>query len=253
MHQDAFFGLVQLLNLLAKLVGDKGAAVEGDVVAVLLFLADAVAGEKGDRIQIVSSRIPGSSSKPPSLHISLSDTTGDSAIFEWLKGKLVIHHGTQFKVMTNSPTYDEQLALNKYWETVGGDAMLPGTRRAADRFVRASHYESRLPDPTTARKAVANVMSVMRNVSSPFGEPDPNQPNIAATIWRTVADHTNRVYYFESASSPNLVWVKLDSVDLKEGAPVKRLKLGESFDLSGDVSANFEVTEPFVFTGPDTK
>ena len=211
---------------------------------------EAVAGEKAEKIQIVTSPLPGSVSKPPTLHFSLSDASGDSAIFQWLKGKLVVHHSKQYKVMTNSPTYDEQLALNKYWETVGGDAMLPGTRRASDRFVRASFYESKLPDPKTARNAVANVMSVIRNVSSPLGEADPNAPNISATIWRTVADNTNRVYYFESTSSPSMVWVKLDSADLKKGAAVKRLKLGPEFDHSGDVTAKFEVAKPFTFVGP---
>lgn len=213
-------------------------------------VAEAVAGERGDKIQLVASPLPGSVSKPPALHFSLSDATGDSAIFEHIQGKLLIHHGREFRVMTNSPIFDEQLALNKYWDTVGGDAMLPGTRRAADRFVRASFYEKRLPNPTTSRQAVANVMSVMRNVSAPFGEPDAAHPNISATIWRTVADHTNRVYYFESTSSPSLVWVRLDSVDLKKGSPVKRLKLGEAFEYSGDVSSKFEATKPFAFVGP---
>jgi choloylglycine hydrolase len=211
---------------------------------------EAVAGEKAEKIQIVTTPLPGSVSKPPTLHFSLSDATGDSAVFEWLKGKLVIHHGKQYKVMTNSPTFDEQLALNKYWETVDGDAMLPGTRRPADRFVRATYYESRLPDPKTARNAVANVMSVMRNVSVPFGEADPNRPNVSPTHWRTVSDNTNRIYYFESASSPSMVWVKLDSADLKKGAAVKRLKLGAEFEHSGDVTAKFEVAKPFTFMGP---
>jgi Linear amide C-N hydrolases, choloylglycine hydrolase family len=49
-----------------------------------------------------------------------SDATGDSAIFEYLCGKLVIHHGRQYTVMTNSPVYDEQLALNRYWQEIGG-------------------------------------------------------------------------------------------------------------------------------------
>jgi choloylglycine hydrolase len=50
--------------------------------------------------------------------MSLSDPTGDSAIFEWLDGKVTIHHGKQFKVMTNSPAYDEQLAIEKYWRGI---------------------------------------------------------------------------------------------------------------------------------------
>ena len=36
--------------------------------------------------------------------------------------------------MTNSPKYDQQLALNEYWKQIGGTVMLPGTNRAADRF-----------------------------------------------------------------------------------------------------------------------
>ena len=59
------------------------------------------------------------------IHLSISDATGDSAIFEYLGGKLVIHHGRQYQVMTNSPTYDQQLALNEYWKQIGGTVMLP--------------------------------------------------------------------------------------------------------------------------------
>ena len=38
--------------------------------------------------------------------------------------------GRQYRVRTNSPIYDEQLALNRYWEQIGGTVMLPGTNRA---------------------------------------------------------------------------------------------------------------------------
>jgi hypothetical protein len=33
------------------------------------------------------------------------------------------------------------------------------------------------------------------------------RPNGSATRWRTVADLTNRFYYFESTTSLNLIWV----------------------------------------------
>ncbi|HAW31046.1 MAG TPA: choloylglycine hydrolase, partial [Planctomycetaceae bacterium] len=74
------------------------------------------------------------------VHLSLSDPSGDSAIFEYIGGELKIHHGRQYQVMTNSPVFDEQIALNKYWQQIGGTVMLPGTNRAADRFARASFY-----------------------------------------------------------------------------------------------------------------
>jgi choloylglycine hydrolase len=214
-------------------------------------VAEAVEALKDDHLQIVASPLPGSSAKPPTLHWSLSDRTGDSAIFEHLNGKLVIHHGKHYKVMTNSPTYDQQIALNAYWESVGGEAMLPGTRRAADRYVRASYYANHLPDPNNDRQAMANVMSVMRNVSVPFGATDPEKPNIAPTIWRTAADHTSRIYYFESTLSPNIVWVQLNELDFGEGQPIKKLNVAGNYNLAGNVSAQFEATEPFAFLGPN--
>jgi len=36
-----------------------------------------------------------------------------SAIFEYVHGKLAIHHGKEYHVMTNSPIYDKQIAINK--------------------------------------------------------------------------------------------------------------------------------------------
>lgn len=213
-------------------------------------VAEAVEAAKDDHLQIVVSPLPGSSAKPPTLHFSLSDATGDSAIFEHLGGKLVIHHDRKYKVMTNSPTYDQQIALNAYWETVGGEAMLPGTRRAADRYVRSSYYGNQLPDPKNDRQAMANVMSIMRNASVPFGATDPSKPNIAPTIWRTAADNVRKIYYFESTLSPNFIWVQLNRLNFKSGAPVKKLKLVGNYDLAGDVSDQFKTAKPFTFLGP---
>ena len=45
-------------------------------------------------------------------HLSLSDPTGDSALFEYVAGKLVIHHGRKYQVMTNSPTFDDWHCLS---------------------------------------------------------------------------------------------------------------------------------------------
>ncbi len=144
-----------------------------------------------------------------SLHLAISDSKGDSAIFEYIDGKLKIHHGSQYKVMTNSPSFDQQLAIESYWNGVGGRNFLPGTNRAADRFARASfllgsipteidpNYIRGVPQRSFAYQAVAEVMSVQRAVGVPLGFMTPGAPNISATIWRTVADQKNLVYYFE--------------------------------------------------------
>jgi len=180
-------------------------------------------------------------------HLSLSDPSGDSAIFEYVGGKLVIHHGRQYQVMTNSPTFDEQLALNKYWEQIGGLAMLPGTNRASDRFARASFFIQAVPKTDDAKKAVAEVLSIIRGVSVPLGISVPGQPNIASTIWRTVYDQKNRIFYFDSATSPTVFWVPLADLDLTEGAPVKKLTVAGGKTYNGNAVKQFEPSEPFPF------
>jgi penicillin V acylase-like amidase (Ntn superfamily) len=188
------------------------------------------------------------------VHVSISDATGDSAILEYVDGRLVIHHGRQFQVMTNSPVYDQQIALNKYWEQIGGAVMLPGTNRAADRFVRASFYIDAVPKTPDANEAVAEVFSVMRNASVPLGISTPGQPNISSTLWRTVSDQRDKIYYFESTRYPSVVWVKFGGIDFAAGQPTKELKLSttaEATNASGNVTGHFVPTIPFPFIAAD--
>lgn len=187
------------------------------------------------------------------VHLSLSDASGDSAIFEYIKGKLVIHHGREFQVMTNSPIFDQQLAINSYWKEVGGREMLPGTNRAADRFARASYYINASTQTSDPREAVATVFSVIRNCSVPRGVQHATAANLSTTIWRTVADHKNKVFYFENTASPSLVWVKLADVNFTEGSGTRKLTMVGKPDLGGNQTANFEKAEPFKFLSPDHK
>ena len=181
------------------------------------------------------------------VHLAISDSTGDSAIFEYVGGKLVIHHGRQYQVMTNSPVYDQQLALNAYWQQIGGVTMLPGTNRAADRFVRASFYINAIPKTADNREAVASAFSVIRNASVPLGISTPGQPNISSTIWRTVSDHKNKRYYFESTRSPNIFWVDLNDMDFAAGKPTRKLTLTGGAIYAGDAANQFQNAEPFKF------
>ena len=154
------------------------------------------------------------------LHLAISDASGNSAIFEYIKGKLIIHEGKEYQVMTNSPSYEQQITLNNYWKQIGGLVMLPGTNRAVDRFVRASFYINVIPQTDNQREAVAGVFSVIRNVSVPLGISVPAQPNISSTRWRTVADQKNKVYFFESTMTPNVFWINMKDLDFSAGAPI---------------------------------
>ncbi len=191
--------------------------------------------------------------QPGTMHLAISDPTGDSAIFEYIGGKLVIHHGREFQVMCNSPVYDQQLALSKYWEQIGGTVMLPGTNRSADRFARLSFYIGAVKKTAEINEAVATAFSVIRNASVPIGISTPDQPNISQTLWRTVSDHKNRRYYFESTRSPNVFWVNLADMDFKEGTPVKKLQISDGSIFAGNAADKFQKAEPFKFLPADWK
>ncbi|RLS32306.1 MAG: linear amide C-N hydrolase [Planctomycetota bacterium] len=180
-------------------------------------------------------------------HLAISDSSGDSAIVEYVAGRLVIHHSRDYTVMTNSPPYDQQLALNAYWKQIGGDVMLPGTVRASDRFVRASFYVDSIPKETTGLRAIAAVFSVIRNASAPLGITTPGKPNVASTIWRTVHDQKERVLYFDSATSPTVFWIPLERLDFTAGAAVKRLPLKDGETYNGDASGSFRPGAAFTF------
>jgi len=181
------------------------------------------------------------------MHLAISDATGNSAIFEYINGNLEIHVGRQNQVMTNSPTYQQQITLNNYWKQIGGLVMLPGTNRASDRFVRASFYIDAIPQTSDWHMAVAGVFSVMRNVSVPLGISIPDQPNISSTRWRSVSDQKNRVYYFESTITPNVFWISLDKLDFSEKAPVRKLNLVNGEIYAGDAASKMIPSEPFHF------
>jgi penicillin V acylase-like amidase (Ntn superfamily) len=186
----------------------------------------------------------------PTVHLSVTDASGDSAIIEYLDGKPVIHHGREYQVMTNSPTYSEQLKLNAEWDDVDKNKELPGSIQSQDRFVRASYYLSKLPQTSDDRQAVAGVFSVMRNVSVPWGVGDPKHPNLSPTYWRSVADSTNKIYYFESALSPNIVWVNLNNVNLGPGSGIRAVKVEENYSISGNIDTALAPAAPINYLAP---
>lgn len=211
-------------------------------------VAEAVEGLRKEEFRMVPIVSP--TGEPGTVHLSISDVSGDSAIFEYIDGKLRIHHGKQYQVMTNSPTFDQQLSLAKYWATIGGSTMLPGTNRASDRFARASYYIKESTQTADPRRAVATVFSVMRNVSVPIGIKIPGQPNIADTLWLTVSDQKNKIYYYQDTNSPSILWVKLSDLDFTEGSGPRKLQLDGNPNVGGDQTKNFKPAALFKFLAP---
>lgn len=174
----------------------------------------------------------------PGLHLALDDASGDSAIIEYVDGNARVYHSKDYKVMTNSPTFDQQLELVKSFTGLGGDQPIPGSTLASDRFARASYYAGRLPEPSSQVEAIASMFSVIRNAAQPFRIPDPGKPDASQTIWQVVLDLTNKRYVYESTTRPNIVWVDLADLDFSVGSPQLKLDLIGELAVQGGIAGN---------------
>lgn len=222
---------------------------------------EAVADLSQEPFAILSHTIPTKqfpNGRPASVHLAISDRTGDSAILEYVGGHVHIYHDAKYAVMTNSPTFDKQIAIAAYWEAVGGANFLPGGVRAADRFARMHWMLAQVPKAPDANTAAATVLSLVRAISVPLGLRDPSLPNISSTRWRSIFDSSRNRIYFEAVYSPQIFWVDLGRLPLEPGASPMKLKLFGTADtgtpqdwvLAGEVSASFETTPAFTFLAP---
>jgi penicillin V acylase-like amidase (Ntn superfamily) len=208
-------------------------------------VAEALEGLKA--VQIVSNKALG---REWPLHMAIEDASGDSAVLEFVKGKLVVHHGKDVTVMTNEPTLDEQLANLKRYKLFGGNLAMPGDVDPASRFVRAASYLKTLPKPENTHEAVSRLAGIARNVAVPFGAVDTSgteSVDVWPTRWGTVVDLTHKVYYVMPVNSPAVFWVDFGKLDDKS-SDILALNPYD-IQLSGDVSAQLKpfatVQKPF--------
>lgn len=179
-------------------------------------------------------------------HLAVEDANGDSAIVEVLDGVMRVHRDRRFTVLTNEPPFDDQvrLLLEQDFSAPNDRSPLDGNVNPEARFQRAAYFTKLLPHPHDERGAVAGVLAIARNVSIPFGAPYEGF-GLYNTEYRTVASLTNRRYYFELTTAPNVIWVDLDRCDFEEGAAVRSLD-PDDIELTGDVSDRFaDVPAPF--------
>ena len=137
------------------------------------------------------------------LHLALEDARGDPPSWS-RRGRLRIHHASEYQVVANDPPFAEQQANLRRYRPFGGDQPVPGGIESADRFVRASYFlttcPSRVmwprPSPgwSASRPCPARLAPLMRT-------------SACTTRWVSAIDLTHLTYYFWSRTSPALIWL----------------------------------------------
>jgi choloylglycine hydrolase len=207
---------------------------------------EAVKGLTTAQLQIIAPKLP--TGHIPMVHISITDKEGDSAIVEYIDGKQVIHHSSDYTVMTNEPSFEEQLSIQKYWQVLADYDRLPGSSLPIDRFTRANYYLKKVPKTSDAQEALAIARSILETVTVPRGYSLADRPNISTTVYRSLFDHKNMKYYYQGTYTPHFFWVDLKKFDFGAGTKILMLdtKKGKR-TLAGEVSKLFVESEPFKF------
>ncbi|WP_053056679.1 linear amide C-N hydrolase [Tenacibaculum mesophilum] len=219
--------------------------------------------EAETQIQLIGGKVPGSNKKA-SLHLTVSDLHGKSAIIEVHNGNYIIYEDPEFRVMTNEPSYAKQIELNQFWRWQWNDKnnfpsnTLPGGPFPSDRFARASYYLNHLNDTTSNSDSLTQSKSVVMNASVPvnFKSTLEKYPNIAQTLWTSVASHNNLTYYFCNARTMGEIYMDLNKMNDFPSAVSKLIVVSENdehefinHELYGYQNENFTKTvDPFTMT-----
>lgn len=199
-----------------------------------------------DEVQVVN--MPFGSEYPDGLplHVALADASGQSAIIEFIGSDPTVHMGRKYQVMTNEPAYDEQIANMLRYKAFGGTIeQLPGGIQPQERFVRGAYTLKYLPKTSDVPKAVASMMSLINNVSVPFGSPYVGIAGTYPTWYRSIVDPQTRLYVVQTTITPNTFWVEMDKLDVRAGASARKLPIFDE-KLLGEVSAAFKESKPSV-------
>lgn len=173
-------------------------------------------------------------------HIAIEDLSSDAAIIEIDNGKVNIYHDRNNCVMTNPPSYLEQVVnANKYKNVKDISNVPSGIVYSTDRFARASCLLRAMPKPDNKYQAQGFAMSVLYGLACPaslldnadaqkeildvYGKYDKNLQDRkgGATYWMILSDLSHQEFHFKSLFSASEVWVNLRELDFSAGQPVR--------------------------------
>lgn len=174
-------------------------------------------------------------------HLALEDAKGDSAVVEFVGGKMVVYRGSEYTVLANEPPLDQQLANLKNYRDFGGQLPWPGYVDSKSRFVKASAFYKTLGDDPNwlLPGSIAFLYSAISAAATPFGaiifQDNESEVETWPTLWTSLYDLGNKVIYFSHTLARNQFTIDMSKIKLSPGHAVLYLKADRA-DLFGKVS-----------------
>jgi len=161
------------------------------------------------------------------IHFLICDARGETAVIEFLEGKMVAHRGEDlsFTALANS-TYENSVRYLKSCKGFGGEKVIADDSVSSlDRFAKAARGVVRY-DAAEQGGAVARAFGILEEVSQG-----------RATRWSIVYDVKNRAILFRTGKSPKIKILNLDEFDFGCQAPCRVLDI--DCDATGVVHDRF--------------
>lgn len=181
------------------------------------------------------------------LHWIITDKNGRSVVVE-LKGghPIFFDQAEQVGVLTNSPSYDNQLAnLKSQNDARQKDKTytLPGDYEPKSRFVKAAYLVSTTPELKSPDAGMTTAMQILHNVEVPKGA----QQTGSYTQWIVVRDQTNLRYWLTGVNNPTPKKIDLKTLDFSKLAtqriPADGPVSSDHAQLLGSHSMNSNATD----------
>ncbi|WP_261836656.1 linear amide C-N hydrolase [Vibrio ishigakensis] len=195
-------------------------------------------------------------------HLSIADSTGDSAIVEIQDGEVKIFHGKQYQVMTNPPNMQTQISKAKERSIDVNDGTFPNTWGAEDRFQKAQYWLDTFPkvkgtdDINAAYGFMYSALGTnafvpgmaLPSEDKAVGEAimkhtSPEDSYGVGTYFQSISDLTNLVYRFKSVLAPQDVYIELGNIDWnkeKAVSVIPRIDRHAQNGLEGNIAGDFQ-------------
>lgn len=164
------------------------------------------------------------------LHWTITDQSGKTVAVELKDGVPHFFDAcTTVGVMTNSPTYDKQLANLEQAtaKTKNTVPTIPGDYRSTSRFVKAAYLVSTTPQLKSADDGMRAAMQILHNVEVPKGAENAG----SYTQWMVVRDQTNLRYWLANPNELIPTFIDLKKIDFQK-ASGKRIPVEKPADFA---------------------
>jgi choloylglycine hydrolase len=196
-------------------------------------------------VRVVSIPEPALGGIAPPLHWMVAERSGRTIVIEYLEGRLHVFENP-LRVLTNAPSFDWHMTnLRNYvnlspvalpgkrledldFTPLGGGSGLiglPGDFTPPSRFVRAVAFTQTARRTPDGPETVYEALRILDNFNVPLGASEGSglqsgglEGMRSSTIWTSVADTGNLVYYYHTQHNRRLRMVDLKKIDFSTGA-----------------------------------